>query len=50
MRDAGIEVVALDEATLEEFARVTREEVWPEIEGEVGEDVMGLLRSALQQN
>jgi TRAP-type C4-dicarboxylate transport system substrate-binding protein len=50
MRDAGIEVVALDEATLEEFARVTREEVWPEIEGEVGEDVMARLRSALNQN
>jgi TRAP-type C4-dicarboxylate transport system substrate-binding protein len=50
MRDGGIEVVALDEATLEEFARVAREEVWPEIEGEVGEEVMGRLRSALQQD
>jgi TRAP-type C4-dicarboxylate transport system substrate-binding protein len=50
MRDAGIKVVALDEATLEQFARVTREEVWPAIEGEVGEEVMARLRSALPQN
>ena len=50
MRDAGIEVVAFDDATLEAFAHVTREEVWPPIEGEVGEDVMGRLRAALQQN
>jgi TRAP-type C4-dicarboxylate transport system substrate-binding protein len=50
MRDAGIEVVDFDEATLEEFARVTREEVWPEIEGEVGEEVMAQLRSALKLN
>ena len=50
MRDAGIEVVDLDEATLEEFARVTRDEVWPEIEGEVGEEVLARLQSALSQN
>lgn len=50
MRDAGIEVVDFDEATLEEFARITREEVWPEIEGEVGEEVMAQLRSALKLN
>jgi TRAP-type C4-dicarboxylate transport system substrate-binding protein len=50
MRDSGIEVVELDEPALEEFARVTREEVWPDIEGEVGEDVMARLRSALKLN
>jgi TRAP-type C4-dicarboxylate transport system substrate-binding protein len=50
MRDAGIEVVELDEPALEEFARVTRAEVWPDIEGEVGEDVMARLRSALKLN
>ena len=50
MRDAGIEVVVLDGPTLEKFARVTREEVWPQIQDEVGEDVMARLRSGLKLN
>jgi TRAP-type C4-dicarboxylate transport system substrate-binding protein len=50
MRDAGIQVVTLDEPTLEQFARITREEVWPQIQDEVGEDVMARLRSALKLN
>lgn len=46
LAELGAEIVVLDDAQLEEFARITREEVWPEIADEVGDDVMARLREA----
>lgn len=46
-REMGAEVIVLDDAQLEEFARITREEVWPEIEDELGEELMARLREAV---
>lgn len=44
LRDAGAEVVILTDEELANFAKVARSEVWPEIEGEVGVEVMTKLR------
>lgn len=46
-REMGAEVIVLDDAQLEEFARITREEVWPEIEDELGDELMARLREAV---
>lgn len=47
MREAGIDVVTFDDEQLQAFARVAREEVWPEISEEVGEEVMAELQQAI---
>jgi TRAP-type C4-dicarboxylate transport system substrate-binding protein len=50
MRDAGIEVVTLDPATLDRFAQVTRTEVWPQIKDEIGDDTLAKLQASLGSN
>jgi len=47
LRDAGAEVVVLSDEELANFAKVARSEVWPEIEDEVGEEVMTKLKTEL---
>ena len=50
LRDAGVNVVTFDDATLEKLAAVARADVWPDIQGEIGEETMAKLRSALGLN
>lgn len=38
LREAGAEVVIFSQEELDEFAKVAREEVWPKIAGEIGEE------------
>ncbi len=47
MRDAGIEVVTFSDEKLARLAEFTRQEVWPEIGDELGEEVMARLREAV---
>ncbi|WP_249690903.1 TRAP transporter substrate-binding protein DctP [Stappia sp. WLB 29] len=47
MRQAGIEVVTFDDATLDKLAGVARTDVWPQIAGELGEETFGQLKSSL---
>ncbi|KJS78436.1 MAG: hypothetical protein JL55_14665 [Pseudomonas sp. BICA1-14] len=45
---AGAKVVRLTPEELQQMAAFTREHVWPEIAGELGDEVMGKLRKGLQ--
>lgn len=47
MREAGIEVVTFSDEKLEGFAEFARQEVWPEIGDQLGEEVMARLREAV---
>lgn len=47
MRNAGIDVVTFDDATLEKLAEVAREDVWPQIAGELGEETLDQLKASL---
>lgn len=47
MRDAGIEVVTFDDATLEKLAAVARTDVWPQIAGELGDETFAQLKASL---
>jgi TRAP-type C4-dicarboxylate transport system substrate-binding protein len=47
MREAGIEVVTFSDDELERFATVARQDVWPEIGDQLGEEVMVRLREAV---
>ncbi|MEX0730910.1 MAG: TRAP transporter substrate-binding protein DctP [Aquisalimonadaceae bacterium] len=47
MREAGIEVVTFSDQELENFARVARTDVWPQIGGELGDEIMGILYKAV---
>lgn len=47
MRDAGVEVVTFDDATLEKLASVARADVWPQIADELGEETLGQLKASL---
>lgn len=47
MRAAGIEVVTFDDATLEQLATVARQDVWPQIADELGEETLAKLKSSL---
>lgn len=47
MREAGIEVVTFSDEELAQFADVVRQEVWPEIGDELGEEVMERLEAAV---
>ncbi|MCR4265149.1 TRAP transporter substrate-binding protein DctP [Nitratireductor sp. ZSWI3] len=50
MRQAGIEVVTFDDATLDKLAGVARTDVWPQIAGELGEETLSQLKSSLGIN
>lgn len=50
MRDKGIEVITFSDEELERFARVAREDVWPEIGDELGDELMQRLREAVDAN
>lgn len=50
MREAGIEVVTFDDSTLERLASTAQREVWPQIEDEVGSEVMSQLKTAIGVN
>jgi TRAP-type C4-dicarboxylate transport system substrate-binding protein len=50
MRQAGIEVVTFDDATLDKLAAVARAEVWPQIADELGEETLGKLKVSLGVN
>lgn len=47
MRDAGINVVTFSDKELENFAAVAREDVWPIIGKELGDEVMTKLKAAV---
>lgn len=47
MRDAGIEVVVLNDQELQETAEVVRRDVWPEIQDEIGAENMSRLKESL---
>src|SRR3546814_1309150 len=47
LRDAGIEVVILSKEELEAFARIAREEVWPQITEEIGAANMEKIRARM---
>lgn len=47
MREAGIEVVTFTGEELERFAEVARQDVWPEIGDQLGDEVMARLREAV---
>jgi TRAP-type C4-dicarboxylate transport system substrate-binding protein len=40
LREAGVEVVVLNDAEFEAFARAAREDVWPRIADEIGPEAM----------
>lgn len=50
LRDAGVEVITFSKEELAEFAAVTRKEVWPKIEGEIGPEAMAKLKKELSLN
>lgn len=45
LRDFGVEIVTFTDEELAELARVVREDVWPKISGELGDDVYNRLRA-----
>jgi len=47
MRAAGINVVTFNDATLEQLAAVARQDVWPQIADELGEETLAKLKSSL---
>jgi TRAP-type C4-dicarboxylate transport system substrate-binding protein len=47
MRDKGIEVVELNKEELEAVAKVVRADVWPKIQGEIGDKNMAKLKQSL---
>jgi TRAP-type C4-dicarboxylate transport system substrate-binding protein len=47
LREAGVEVVVLNDAELEAFTRAAREDVWPKIADEIGAEAMNQLEAHL---
>ena len=47
LREAGVEVVVLNDAELEAFTRAARQDVWPKIADEIGPEAMDQLESHL---
>jgi TRAP-type C4-dicarboxylate transport system substrate-binding protein len=47
LREAGVEVVVLNDAEFEAFARAAREDVWPRIADEIGPEAMNQLEAHL---
>ncbi|AXS40064.1 TRAP transporter substrate-binding protein DctP [Breoghania sp. L-A4] len=47
LRDAGIKVVTLDKDAMLAFATAARQDVWPEIKDEIGEELYSRLKSEL---
>src|SRR5690554_5667190 len=45
LRDFGINVVTFSDEELETFAEVVRQDVWPKISGELGDDIYSRLRT-----
>ncbi|MCG8693646.1 MAG: TRAP transporter substrate-binding protein DctP [Minwuiales bacterium] len=50
MRDAGIEVVTFSPEQAAAFAAVARQDVWPEIKDEIGDELYSRLKSELNIN
>jgi TRAP-type C4-dicarboxylate transport system substrate-binding protein len=48
MRDMGVTVVTFEKAQLQALGDRVREQVWPEIKDELGDETYGKLRAALQ--
>jgi TRAP-type C4-dicarboxylate transport system substrate-binding protein len=47
LRDAGVEVVTFDKDTMQAFAAAARQDVWPEIKDEIGDELYARLKSEL---
>lgn len=47
LRDFGINVVTFDDTQLEKLANVVRNDVWPKISGELGDDIYQRLKTAV---
>ncbi|MBW3096265.1 TRAP transporter substrate-binding protein DctP [Pseudohoeflea coraliihabitans] len=47
LRDAGVKVVTFDEDTMQAFASAARQDVWPKIKDEIGEELYARLKAEL---
>lgn len=50
LEEAGVEVILLSKEELEAYAKIAREEVWPKIAGEIGEENMQKILDRMAAN